>query len=267
MNKKILTSSALAALSLCTLGHSAIYSSNFNSPGYSVGDLDGQNGWVTSDTGTDVAYVEDQSLTGWPGSYGQVASIGYVDTLSTSQPYTYHNVNTPFIQDYLTTFSVEMVIRDSSNTAPDRDGFGFRLENSSGDNLFSLEFDPISQSGAPSGSTRFDTVSWSSGATTGSTPYLLQEDSRWKFDIVFYGSGVNDIGFMATLTGVGSVNFSGVLPGVASESITRMGAFWDAGGSSGDNYMQFDNISLVPEPSSALLIALGAAVTLRRKRD
>jgi hypothetical protein len=65
--------------------------------------------------------------------------------------------------------------------------------------------------------------------------------------------------------------FTGELGVVPDGDIVEFGAFWQPTSSfedPGSNYMLFDNVNLIPEPSSALLGLLGASFAfLRRRRN
>jgi len=85
--------------------------------------------------------------------------------------------------------------------------------------------------------------------------------------VTFSAAAGNDVAFAAT---VGGSAFNGIIPNAASSGIATFGAFWETSNPTnpGSNHMMFDNLSLVPEPSAALLGLLGASFALvRRRRD
>jgi hypothetical protein len=173
-------------------------------------------------------------------------------------------------------FSVLFQVYDSDSGWGDgseaRDTFGFRLENSSGDNLFSLFLTPYDQDPTPQTDTRFDTFSWSQEGMASPTVVLdsplvaAQENFAYTFTIQFSPSGANDVSFVADVNGSA---FSGTLTGVQTETITEFGAFWNTlNGKTapGSNFLIFDQTKLVPEPSAMLLGLLGTSFVLVRRR-
>lgn len=264
--------SSFAFLSLTAASTASVYYTSFN--GFSLADLDGQGGWSADVSTPDAGYV--QSIAGSPWN-GRAASIGYVDPLSATSAYVSHAASTPLIGGVNATFSALFQVQDSDEGfgagAEARDTFGFRLENATGDNLFSFYLNPDSQVSDPSVQTAKHGFSWSTGlgAPTVVLPGLFAiENNAYTFTIAFNDAGGGNVGFNADVNGVG---FSGVLTGLASEEIAEFGAFWnpldttfDPEINPGSNFMIFDEVNLVPEPSSALLGLLGASFAFLRRR-
>lgn len=260
--------SAITLVAFTTSAQASVYYTSFD--GFLLGDLDGQGDWTTDASTADTGYV--QSIAGSPWN-GRAASIGYVNPLSQDSAYVSHAATTPLIGEYNATFSALFQVQDSDEGfgagAEVRDTFGFRLENASGDNLFSLYLTPDAQVANPSVQTAKHSFSWSTGV--GSPTVVLPglfaiENNAYTFTIAFNNAGGGNVGFDADVNGAA---FSGVLTGLSTEEIAKFGAFWDTtidGDNSGSNFMIFDNVSLIPEPSSALLGLLGASFAFLRRR-
>lgn len=259
------------------LANASVYSTNFT--GYTLGDLNGQNGWTSNGATATTGYV--QSIAGVWG--GRAASIGYVDPVSPAIPYVSHSVSTPMVDtvgNMNASFSALFQVQDSDSgygttpaeiaAAADRDSFGFRLQNSTGDNLFSFILTPFAQSATPETTTRFDTYSWSTGVgapTVALAGLAAQENNAYTFTVNFFDAGAGNVGFNANINNINY--FSGTLAGLSGQTISNLGAFWDTttgAAGPGSNFMIFDNVSLIPEPSSALLGLLGASFAFVRRR-
>jgi hypothetical protein len=255
----------------------AAYFTDFT--GYALGELNGQNGWSTNSPSPQVGSVLGLGVAPWGSRSG---SIGFTSPVSTSPLYVSHGAAAPIVGPTNASFSSLFQVIDSDsgqgdpvfpgNGASVRDTFGFRLENSSGANLFSFILTPFSQSPTPELNTAFNTFSWSSDSVSGGTPTLVlpgvaaQEGFAYTFNVAFSDAGGGNVGFTADVNGS---SFNGTLNGLSAETIGKFGAFWNVSNitDAGSNFMVFDNVSLVPEPSSALLGILGAScVFLRRRR-
>lgn len=255
--------------------HGTVFSTDFQS-GYTLGDMQGQGGWVCSDPTPDASYIVNAG----GGVFGsRSATLGFVSPLANDNVYLSHSVSTPLIGGGVdASFGVTYNLQDSDSGygpgAANRDTFGFRLENGSGANLFSFFLTPTTQVPDPENSTEYCALSWSTGAgapTVVLAPLKSAEGNNYTFTVSFYDAGGGVVGFNASV-GAGNVNndFSGVLgAGTTTESVANLGAFWNtyAGKTApGSNLLIFDNVSLVPEPSSALLGLLGASFVFVRRR-
>lgn len=283
---------ALVLGSFPSLSHGAFYSTNFQPPSFSPGNLDGQSGWAVNATSVDgsIGVVAPVVTPGTP--FGtRTASLGFTANLvldsgatdvyasyryggSDSTPLLSSTVGTP-----ATSFSAIFQIYDSDSTygtgSEVRDNFGFRLQNAAGYNLFSLVLTPFKQAAPllPEDDLAYSQVSWSTG--TGipqlvAGGYSTQEGQSYTFGVTFAPSLTpGNVAFSANISGVNF--FAGELEGLANEEIKEFGAFWKPTSSlsdPGSNSMVFDNINVVPEPSSALLGLLGASFAfLRRRRN
>ena len=287
---------ALVLGSFSSFSHGAFYATNFEPPAFTLGNLDGQSGWTVNATSVEGGIgVVAPVITPLTPFGTRSASLGFTPSLvldsgatdvyasyryggSDSTPLLSSTVGTP-----ATSFSAIFQIYDSDSGygtgAEVRDNFGFRLQNAAGYNLFSIVFTPFRQAidavppTTPENEVAYNQVSWSTG--TGlpqlvAGGYSAQEGQSYTFGVTFAPSVTpGNVAFSANISGVNF--FSGDLVGLASEEIKELGAFWKPTSSlsdPGSNSMVFDNINVVPEPSSALLGLLGASFAfLRRRRN
>lgn len=268
---------ALAAAgmaSVASVASGAVFMFDFES--YSVADLNGQDNWIVNDVTADTSAVLAMNNLTWGSS--QAGSIGFVAPVIQSSPYVSHVVDTPLVGSVNATFSVLFQVVDSDSGwgagAEARDEFGFRLEDGSGNNLFSFFLTPFDQDAAPENDTEYNLYSWSTGAGPINPvlrgpipePESSQELFAYNLTVAFSPSGINDVAFDADVNGT---HFYGTLAGQSAASIKNLGAFWNPlNGPSdpGSNYLVFDGVTLVPEPSSALLALLGVSAGLLRRR-
>lgn len=270
------SSSALAAvLAITTLAAPACaadYFTDFSS--FLLGEMNGQQGWTATDPTNNAG-----AIMGIGGIWGpRSASLGYVSPLLNNSVYLSHAATTPLVNGGVNAgFSVLFQMQDSDSGYGDgseaRDTFGFRLENAAGVNLFSFFLKPFDQDPTPQIDTLFDIFSWSTGngAPIPVLPGLSsQENHGYTFMIDFKPSGLNDVAFVADINGS---LFTGVLTGMAGQTITRFGAFWiplNGPSATGSNFLIFDNVSLASKPLGVVTqpygdftyISDGAAITL-----
>jgi hypothetical protein len=259
---KIKSTTLLAAagsLALIASAQAAVYFEDFESFAIDT-DLDGQNGWST--TG-DSFYAFSTDL----GDGNMVAIIGGGDDALTNVTTT--GITLPsglsFISDAPndSAFGANFFIVDSTNAV--RDTFGFSLVGGMGEDLFTLIFTPDALPGvwdmsytSIGGSDSFKIGLSDASITTGAYNFYVKFTAI-DADNVAFDFKINDY-----------FDSSGVLsdPGIAGLSMGGFNAFWSTtADNSGDNFMVFDNVSVIPEPSSAMLIGLGAVgLMLRRKR-
>lgn len=254
------------SFALSSLGHAATYASNFEN--LTVGDLPGQDGWSiigapTSDSPGQVAMPV--------GGSNNVVAFGYYDLNSgVNSAYLSHSYGESLVgtSNGYTQFLVSVGISDSNNAYPNRDSFAFTFRDDQNQNLFSINFTPQAESGTPESTTRVDDVSWSNYVTGRSSVIgTLTEGTSTTIDLKFEKFGLNDVKF--TLKSEGVQVATGNLLNLAGSTIASFGATVnsvDPDGLMGSNQLIFDNISLVPEPSAALLSLLGASLTLLRRR-
>ncbi len=262
---KLLSSSLGFSLLIVSAAHSATFFSNFDdlTPGL---DLAGQDGWqITGANDVDgPSYVGSSPLP--PPTSGVFSGQMGAENATASEVYLYQEVGLPLVgADYTTRFGVSMIIGDSNFSAPNRDTFGYSFRNGDGDELFGIYFTPTNQDN-PDATNRVDSVTWTSMGFQSSVLGPLNEGTWTTLDLTFTLSG-SDVFF--NLNSAGSPVTSGTLTGLATETIETFGVvmlpvdFNDVG----NNVLYFDDISLVPEPSSAMLGLLGASFLLRRRRN
>ena len=285
----LLSSASLAWISLAALADGAVYSTNFDS--FSDGNIAGQDGWAVNATTLD-SFKPGEIIPsfGYSPWGSKSATIGYSTGLSVPKVFvsrTYPSGGTtpllPSGGGPNTTFRTDLYLVDSNSTVSTpsvptdavRDTFGFRLEDSSHNNLFSFILTPDSQVEFPESDKVFHYASWSTGTNAPVNIYPVPPqkatEEGYFYDLVVTFSAAssgNDVAFAATF---GGQSFNGIIPDAATSSgIATVGAFWEPSDATnpGSNYMLFDNLSLVPEPSAALLGLLGAScVLVRRRRD
>lgn len=252
-----LQSAFFAIASLAGQARGSDYFNNFSS--FNLGEMNGKQGWSASDPTANAGAIINIG-----GAFGsRAASLGYVAPLLNDYVYLSHAASTPLVGGVNAGFSVLFIVIDSDSGynepladppltgAETRDTFGFRLENASGANLFSLFLVPYAQHPTPENDTAFHRFSWSTGDATPTTvlaPLTAQETHAYTFKIDFEPSGVNDVSFVANINGS---SFSGTLTGLAGQMIGKLGAFWiplNGPSAPGSNFLAFDNVSLMSKP-------------------
>ncbi len=203
---------------------------------------------------------------------------GYFDApLDNSTFRTWRGFNDLDLSD--TKVSFDLAIQDSTNdfggifTA--RDTFGFSLRDGLGDTLLTVSLVARSQTSDPDN----DLGGWQLWYAFGTDP--LQDAGHWlpENDPSGFGS-FTDFLLQTTATGVG-FTFNSVLGGPVFESSSlaydvaggelTLEFYWEKQGVNpsaewGNNYMFIRDLNVVPEPSSALLVAFGGLALLRRRR-
>jgi hypothetical protein len=158
-----------------------------------------------------------------------------------------------------TSFSVDFSVKAPQFVIAS-DSFGFTFLGSSGQ-LFKIAFE------APGGGTGDLEIAWYDGAARNVIMPMSLDifyDSTYTLNVDFTDNGT-DAMFSADLFSVTSTMFSGTLTGQASAALTDFGAEYTVV-DDGDSFLTFDNISVVPEPSTSLLMLGFASIALLRRR-
>jgi hypothetical protein len=265
-----------AAFALASVSQAAIIFENFDSytpgdppvPGpYTAGQnlngaTNGTNTWsvVNGISGSDniaTATYATFDGSGVAGSIGGYPNGGGVTTLSST-------ASVPIVgtASYpAAIFKFGFAFFDSQNGF--RDDYKISIGSSNG-NLLTIDLTPAAANTFNiSFSSAFFTgqSNWGSvdALDTAGNPYFEIEFKTWE-------SGGN---LFYTLDDVNGINMSnGALGGSSnlSTTITGLDISVDTAGGAGDGFLVFDNVSLVPEPSSALLGLLGTSCLFLRRR-
>jgi len=254
MNRSI---SALAAtFALVGSSHAAIILDNFNSYNEPGDNMQGKGGWTVTNDSVNVPVILDTFT--WDGS-DRSATIGGVAPGGPGLT-SLSNYSTVQLEGVTmrTAFEIETAYTESTGLDP-RNNFQFIL-NSGVHNLLTIRLEPDA-----AGQYSF---SWDSewvaggfstfGTLTAATPTQFRFETWWNGSNVAY-----------ELTNAGLLVSDGVLAGTGvspTAVIDTFSAQWDTSNGVGSNSLTIDNVSLVPEPSAALLGLLGASFALVRRR-
>ncbi|GAA5483695.1 hypothetical protein Hsar01_02929 [Haloferula sargassicola] len=160
-------------------------------------------------------------------------------------------------------FGFEGTIVDSTLAFPDRNDFGVTL-GTGGSTMFEMVLRPVTPDDATSDWQIFYTIAGGSEVDTGTT---FSPGALVNFSVQFDMTGLT---FSADGGGGGSITFSGTPTGYDSASTDDLDvAFYFTQGADtdfGDNGLFIDNVTVVPEPSMAVLGALGGLAFFRRRR-
>jgi len=205
-----------------------------------------------------------------------------------ANPFLYREFNHTF-GTAATTFSADFgIVGPSTNlslTYTNNDAFGFNLTATNGISLAAFQFDPT---GASPGFLKVNWIQNGTNAVTNGTTFnglQIQYDALYRLTATLVsnsvsmeiaalqpqGTSTNQItGIVSNITNyaVGSsfqvINGGGLSGGLQSSDFEVAGMTWDL--KSGDtntpgaNYMIVNQVSVVPEPSSLVLFAVGSAV-------
>ncbi len=274
---KHLLTQIFASAALASAASAAVaFTADFESPTYpaSGGDLNGSNGWVvTSGEPAGTAFIA--TTTSNVGGIGGLVPIA--GTVSVVQPYASDNVVN-------TTLSLDVLIKDSTDSFPTRDSFAISINGASG-SIFSIILTPRAQAvgGLPDSeaSALWDMSTNQGGGLLAGTSlgWSLAESSIYKLDLSFAYNSPTDTYFALSLfdgtttrllVDGNSNNLAGLAP---DTDVTGFGFSYKPTDqvvldNAGDNFLTFDNIRIVPEPSTLLLSGIaGLGFILRRKRS
>ena len=252
----------------------AIYYSDFSTNNTTgTGDnLNGQDGWVLNDTpNIQIAHIVDPDespnpsvIDYWGALGGRFATpdiSGNVDLTHSSALPLYH----------APTFDVDFSIVESTGTgsALNLDAFGWTLKSATNTDLVRIAFEPNSSSSVNG---QRQIIIYAPGAAPVVTGYDVLTGSAYHLSLVLSKGGADGV-FSGSITGTGpALNFSGVIPGEGDALLGSFGADWDVTepaftADAGTNTMIFDNIAVVPEPSTTLVAVVSLlGLCVRRRR-
>lgn len=294
---KYLFLSGIAASSMICGVNAATYSTTFDTLAYgAVGsDVAGQDGWSINDDDDQYSQIANININySTPTSKSKTLNLGDASVVDT--PPTGASVNLSHAFDGTvgeTKVTFDFLLFDSNTAVANgdvtgferRDKFGISISNGGG-NIFSIGFVPNAQSGNPD----VDEAQWNLVYQVGVGPAVdlnlaIFESGQYKFDLDFTPNPGNPLLADFLLSISSTVTPGGLSDGVTNglrnsdnanvgyslNPATSSGAFsvnWEKTGANfGSNQIFIDNLSLVPEPSSVLLICLSSiGLTLRRKR-
>jgi hypothetical protein len=257
--------------SVLGLSHAATYVSNFDSAPYTFGaNLNGLDGWSLSGASLpDVAKIAASPFPS-PVSGGQGIYFGFQE-IDASSAYLQRSGGDSLVGNGAgyTQFQAAFTVQDSVPTYPKRDSFAFTFRGASNQNLLTINLSPTIQSETPQFEPfRVDQYSWSSDFAAGNANIGNLTERQWStLNVLFTPSGVSDVAFSVKFQGVQAA--AGILTGAASQILGTYGFVWTPlnAADEGSNVLLIDDVSLVPEPSSSLLLCLaGLGLLARRKR-
>ncbi len=247
-----------ATFAMVGSAQAAVLIDNFETYNPLFSDMNGQGGWIVTNgnpaTPSDGPVVIVDEFT-WDGST-RSATVGGVAQTTLGVTSLNHGVSVPLAGTMAnpSSFKFETAYTESAGGDP-RNNFQFVLTSNMG-NLLSINL-------APGGAGEYD-FTWSSafapGGVIGSKVAGLP--TQFQFDTWSNGSAIE-----YSFTTAGSTISSGTLAGAGlSDMLTSFAVDWDSTGGAGGNSITVDNVSLVPEPSSFLMIGLAALGFAARRR-
>lgn len=257
---------ALASLLAGPAANAQALLAGFDSPQYNTdnvaGDVAGQNGWTIDDATADLSFFVVWGYLGSEAGNNAAAVGAYLDSpveprVELSNTYGGSLVNS------LT--SLKFSVEPSTSEFPGRDSFGWTFRDSESDSLLSISLEPN-----PLFPDRLQVVWYDNADVRTATGYDLFYSGAYDLSVAIVGSGAN-ASFSATITGMEALPFTGSLNGAAGATLSTFGASIARDPSAaeyGDNYLIFDNVSLtvIPEPASAMLAAMGLLFAAGRRR-
>ncbi len=238
---------------------------NFESYGPVSSDMNGQGSWtVTNGTPANLAegpvVIVNDFASGSPLATTN-ATVGGIEQTAlgiTSLSNSSFSVPLVSLTAQPTFFLIDTSYLESTGTSS-RDNFSFVLGSNAG-NVLTIDF-------TPAGVGQY-IASWSVfGGDFGAA--VLNANTPTQFRLDTYASGLN-VGytFSSLTTELGSGILGAALP---TTTLNSLSVNWDSTGASFDplgssNSFTIDNVSVIPEPSSALLGLLGTSLAFARRR-
>jgi hypothetical protein len=252
----------VASVAAVSAAQGALYTSTFDAPFVPNAEVVGVDGWF-SNSNTVVTNVG--SLNGSPA-----LALGGFNVPQT--------VNTKLTQSFVesvgrvsATFDFALV--DSTVDGYDRDTFGFSFYDTTGSSVFAVKFIPTVQGNAGTTVATYEAFySYNNGANQ-TLSISFTDTSLFSMSVVLSGAftpgNTTTVNHKVTIDGL-ERNGAGTLnPNTTLDSFGFTFDTFDAVDPTfaGDNFMIVDNLTVVPEVSSSLLLALsGLGMITRRRR-
>lgn len=273
--KKIL----IAAL-ICSNAHAAlIWSDDFENYDTSLLDLEDQNSaWFTGPVATQSIAVLDNDSSA-PATFGNktLAVGGYAPDFGTGDDTTVVYALSPVAANFTMTgplpeahFTTDLIL-NAGSVASLTDAFRLSLFDSSSNTLTSLLFSAGSTAGTVSvfrndgGAGTYDTGAALQVNAAYTLKLLMNMDyQKWSATITPTGSTAAPVTLFANVNLTANTAAQADLGGFVLDWISG-----DSGANWGENSLNLDNMvleSAVPEPSSAMVLALCAVACLQRRR-
>ncbi len=239
----------------------AAFVTGFESPTYNHSfQLAGQDGWTINDPVPDVS-----NFAFWNGSYAGLLG-GIYSAPNTTQVALSHPFSAPAGG---VMFDVDFLVQDVVGSPhPQRDSFGWSFQTTGPGDVFRVAFEPTGIA------TQLE-IAWYDNANVRHTLLPTSQDilyrGNYHLSVDFTDSGPN-LGFTASITGTNTVTWTDSLVGAGGQNLTSFAAEWNLSSvmvsEAGDNFMIFDGLSIIPEPSTSFLSAgFVACLLFRRKRS
>jgi hypothetical protein len=254
------------------------YVSNFDdiSGNASLSDADG---WVTNDPFNPGTNAGQTDFVGILSGYSQTvtdhwALLGGATGFSPGQPTIYLSRPVDLSGSASVSFTTGMAVISSAVPRPNEDTFGWTFRNNLDVTLFSLLFDPNTAVNGDLAIRIYDSSNVEiAGAGSGS--WSMFYNAIYSLDVSVNSLGVVDVNF-TDANSITTQVINGASTGIDPGDIAGVAATWilddntenptGVYGAFGSNSLVFDNYSLVPEPSSALLLGLAAFGFVTRRR-
>lgn len=284
MSNKIKLALTAASLMVALPASAAIYTPDFSGLGDGV-TLDGYQGWdVIPPLGADVPDVlaYGAEVNGDRGFQLGTALDAPADSTIVANRAGITGISFISSGDQPTVFSTNFALVDSTGVSPFGDhrvSYNISLYGGSTE-LFTVSFSPTNNT--PSGMDDSWAVSFGSSEAIsysglsyevgeyddGGTPGDTSDDLGIHSLSVTFTQGIgNSVNFSATIAGATSNTWSGTIQNVALSPLNTVQVGSTRGSEGwGDGVIAIQGLSIVPEPSSALLVGLAGLGLLRRRR-